>query len=159
MKNFSLMSIGNQNQMGTALVTALVILVVLTLLGISVMGNVSLEAKMAGNTQETNRALQIAETGLAHVYEDLAAFDLRLHQKSDPPRPISVFGGTAEVVVFYNSMGSKPRRGTSLETTYSADKYASANFEMTSTGRAGADATTVVRQGTTQITPKGEHIE
>lgn len=52
---------------GFALITALLMLVVLTLLGVSLMGGVSLHAKMASNTQEKMRATTAASLALNAV--------------------------------------------------------------------------------------------
>lgn len=60
---------------GAALVTALVLLTVVTLLAITSMSTNTLEEKMASNSQEVNRAFQTAETGLAKILVDDAAFN------------------------------------------------------------------------------------
>jgi hypothetical protein len=54
-----------RRQGGVALVVALILLVVMTLLGLSAMDSVMLETKMATNAQERAYAFQIAETVLA----------------------------------------------------------------------------------------------
>ena len=53
-----------QRQKGAALVTALIMLLVLTLIGITGIQTITLEEKMAGNLQDQNLALQAAEAGL-----------------------------------------------------------------------------------------------
>ena len=55
-------------QRGAVLIVSLILLAVLTLLGLSTMSTTSLEEKMAANTQESTRAFQIAETGLARAF-------------------------------------------------------------------------------------------
>ncbi len=60
---------------GAALVTALVLLTVVTLLAITSMSTNTLEEKMASNSQEVNRAFQTAETGLAKILVDDSAFN------------------------------------------------------------------------------------
>jgi hypothetical protein len=57
-------------------VVALVLLAVLTLLGVTAMNTTSMEERMAANTQEGARALQLAETGLALAYADQDAYDI-----------------------------------------------------------------------------------
>lgn len=54
-----------QRQQGAVLIVSLILLVILTMLGISAMESTKLETKMAVNTAEVNHALQIAEVGLA----------------------------------------------------------------------------------------------
>jgi type IV pilus assembly protein PilX len=63
-------------QRGTVLVVALILLLVLTLLGISAMNTTSLEERMAANTQELNRAFHAAESGLSSAFADPNAFNL-----------------------------------------------------------------------------------
>jgi len=53
-----------QRQQGAVLIISLMLLIVLTMLGISALDSTKLETKMAANTTEMNRALQIAEIGL-----------------------------------------------------------------------------------------------
>jgi len=58
-------------QTGAALVVSLMLLVILTMLGISAMESTKLETKMATNTAEVNRALQMAEYGVSRVHNEL----------------------------------------------------------------------------------------
>lgn len=51
-------------QRGAVLVISLMLLIILTMLGISALDSTKLETKMAANTAELNRALQMAEIGL-----------------------------------------------------------------------------------------------
>ncbi len=62
------------NQRGAVLVTALVFLVILTLLGITSMSTNTLEERMAGNAQDANRAFQAAESGLRAAFNSDVAF-------------------------------------------------------------------------------------
>lgn len=62
-------------QSGAALVMALVILLVLTLLGISAMRTSSLEQLMAGNVQEMMRAFEAADSGTEKALVDIATFN------------------------------------------------------------------------------------
>jgi type IV pilus assembly protein PilX len=58
------MNITPRKQRGAVLIISLVLLVVLTLLGLSAMQNTSLEEVMAGNLRSENVAFQAAEAGL-----------------------------------------------------------------------------------------------
>lgn len=51
-------------QQGATLVVSLILLLVLTILGISTMGTASMEMRMAANNQYLENAFQLAETGL-----------------------------------------------------------------------------------------------
>lgn len=64
-----------RRQVGAALVMALVILLVLTLLGVSAMRTSSLEQIMSGNVQDMMRAFEAAESGSAHALVDLSTFN------------------------------------------------------------------------------------
>lgn len=57
-------SIHLQRQRGAVLVISLMLLIILTMLGISALDSTKLETKMAANVAEMNRALQAAEIGL-----------------------------------------------------------------------------------------------
>lgn len=54
-------------QKGFALVVSLLILVVLTLLGVSMFGNVGLQQRMASNTREKSRAFEAAQAALQYA--------------------------------------------------------------------------------------------
>ncbi|MEM7469098.1 MAG: PilX N-terminal domain-containing pilus assembly protein [Pseudomonadota bacterium] len=67
--------LNKRNQSGAALVTALVLLTIMTVLAITSMSTNTLEEKMAANAQEMNRAFQLAESGLQIALADGNAFD------------------------------------------------------------------------------------
>ena len=52
------------SQSGAVLFTALALMVMTTLLAVTMMGNTSMDEKMAQNSQDKNRAFQAAETGI-----------------------------------------------------------------------------------------------
>ena len=54
----------NNRQEGAALVVSLVLLLVLTILGVSTMSTAKMEMRMAANAQFFENAFQLAETGL-----------------------------------------------------------------------------------------------
>lgn len=60
-----------RHQSGIALVFALVVLVILTILGVSALRTSSLEQLMSGNTQEMTRALEAADSGLSRALNDI----------------------------------------------------------------------------------------
>lgn len=143
--------LGCGRQAGTALIMALVILVILTLLGVTVMGNVSLEAKMAGNAQETQRALQFAESGLEHTFNSTDSYPIELGKTLTTASPIVFDGGEAVVATTYHTQSNIPLRANSVENIYSNRDYTTANFEQESTGTTRAGARAVVKQGARQI--------
>ena len=64
------------SQKGAALITALVMLVILTMLGLSSIMTNTMNERMAANSQEVNRAFQAAETGLDLGYADADSFNI-----------------------------------------------------------------------------------
>ena len=57
-------------QTGAVLFTALVMMVLMTLLAVTMMGNTAMDEKMAQNSQDKNRAFQGAETGIELAIAD-----------------------------------------------------------------------------------------
>jgi Tfp pilus assembly protein PilX len=149
------LNIANQN--GAALITALVLLVLLTMLGLSNMSSTSMQEKMAANSQTINRAFQAASSGIEIVYNDAAAFDTRLTEDtdgtssdsyadaSDPTKEkynTSIGGSSSnkyDAVVTYNSVfvqDTKPPRGSGWDSNFSY-YY----FDLSATGCLVADNT------------------
>lgn len=58
-------------QSGAALVFSLVVLLILTILGVSALRTSALEQLMAGNTQELTRALEAADSGLGISFRNM----------------------------------------------------------------------------------------
>ena len=161
---------GRSAQRGAVLLVALVILVVLTLLGVSTMNSTQLEEKMAANNQEVTRAFHAAESGLSEAFNDNAAWTV---SQSDPieydaPETDGIISpGKADTSSTF--LGFSPPPPGSL---YSATSFQSANFDFQSdscTDQAvtddsddgivddcvAADALTVtVHGGAYQIAPK-----
>jgi hypothetical protein len=62
-------------QTGAVLVMSMVILLILTILGVSALRTTSLEQLMSGNIQEMTRSLQTADSGASKVLIDLGTFN------------------------------------------------------------------------------------
>lgn len=139
-----------KQQKGVALLSALILLVMLTILGLSSMRSTTLEERMAANTQIVNRAFQAASTGIEIVFSDSAAFDLRLTRASDGTASDSYkaqydsdIGGSGgdsyDAVTDYNSIflqSTPPIRGSGYD-----NKYAFYYFDLSATGCIVVDAT------------------
>lgn len=123
----------NLNQQnGAVLLTALILLVMLTLLGLSSMSSTTMEERMASNTQLINRAFQAAATGIEIVFADGNAFDTRLTRASDGTagdayaglNDTTIGGGSAtsyDAVATYNSVfvqNIPPPRGSGYDSTF-----------------------------------------
>ncbi len=139
-------------QRGMALIMALVILLILTILGVTAMTTSSLEEKMSGNIQEQNRAFQAAESGINKVLVDPNAL---VPNGSYAPAPYTFDGGksgTAAVKVKFGAFAPPARRGGSY--AYSATQFQGAHFDIASTGTTVTNAKSVNHQGVELIVPK-----
>lgn len=124
---------------GTALVMALLILLILTVLGITAMNTSTLEERMAGNTQEATRAFEAAESGInAH----LASPNLNLTDTT-PVNYTFASGQSGKADVNTKFLGySEPLRGSGFATSDTM-----ANFEVIGTGTTMTGAKSAVHQG------------
>lgn len=59
----------NQKQSGSALIISLILLVLLTIIGVSAMQNTTMQEVMSGNTKEMHRSFHAAELGLRRAEE------------------------------------------------------------------------------------------
>lgn len=71
-----------RRQQGAALIVSLMILIVITLLGISAMRNTTLDERMAGNMHDLQLAFQAAETALREGEEALSVATLPVFNNS-----------------------------------------------------------------------------
>lgn len=150
------LNIPNQ-QKGAVLITALVFLLILTILAVTSMTTNTLEEKMAANSQEINRAFQTAETGVEIAMSDEAAFSTANTKESDgtagDPYPektmsgIGSYGATATYNAIYRQQ-TRPPRGSKWDSSFSM--Y---HFDLSATGRTATGATTTIHAGAYQIGP------
>jgi type IV pilus assembly protein PilX len=142
-------------QNGAVLVTALIMLVILTLLGLSSMSTTTMEERMAANAQELTRAFQAASSGLEMVLGDGDAFattnTLDTDGTADDPydKTAPVGGGGYNADSDYNSVYRQmtvPPRGSGWDSTYGY--Y---HFDLTATGITDSGATTTLHAGAFQV--------
>ena len=150
MKQYSTIKLNANKQNGAVLMTALIMLVLLTMLGLSSMNTTTMEEKMASNTQLINRAFQAAATGIEIAYNDSNAFDTRLTKASDgtasdayKDKYDSSIGGSGshsyDAVADYNSVfiqDTVPPRGSGWDS-----QYAFYYFDLSATGCVVVDDT------------------
>ncbi len=132
-------------QRGMALVMALAILLILTILGVAAMSTTNLQEKMAGNVQEQTRAFEAAESGLSKILTTSGALVLTGQTTNEFP-----FGNTKAVVVVNYKQSVAPKRGSG----YSSTSFSEANFDQQSTGTTLTGASSVIHRGVAQIVPK-----
>ncbi len=125
---------------------SLVILMILTLLGITAMSTSSLQEKMSGNAQETTRAFEAAESGLNQALNTSGALSLSGSTTNNFSYD-SGKSGSATVVTSFVQYTS-PKRGSGYGSSFQA-----ANFDQSSTGTTTVGAKAIVHQGVAQIVP------
>lgn len=136
-----------KSQHGAALVMALVILLILTLLGVTAMGTSSLEEKMAGNIQEATRAFEAGESGLNKALNEEGTLDLSATTTKNYSFD-SDKSGKAEVQTTFVQY-SQAKRGSGYGSSYNNV----ANFDQVSTGTTVTGAKSVIHQGIAQTLP------
>lgn len=76
-------SVSHKNQSGVILVVSLIILLLLTLIGLTGMQTTSLEEKMAGNMRDKNLAFQAAEAALKAGEDKVGAGNITCNKAPD----------------------------------------------------------------------------
>ncbi len=140
-----------RRQSGTVLIVAMILLVVLTLLGVTAMNTTSLEEKMASNAQEQVHAFQAAETGLSQAFNDNAAYDIAGTCGVGDVTSTDFAGSSNDLTYCTNFMGFSPPPPGSL---YSATSFQAAHFNFRSTGTSGSSLSATLNGGAYQIAPK-----
>jgi len=156
-----------QRQQGAVLIISLMLLIVLTMLGISALDSTKLETKMAANTAERNRALQIAEIGLriplTHVTYDVNKIvDIAKRADSNPlPPEYYRLNSSNQLVLATGASDSSAGYVLKVQTIRSSELYLDnsgkgkclkecvLNFIIISTGRSREDvnATSITLRG------------
>lgn len=139
--------IGAHRQRGTALVLSLVILVILTILGVTALSTSSLEEKMAGSMQEVTKAFEAAESGVESALATPGVMNLNAATTNSFTYN-SGQSGTADVTTTLIEF-SPPKRGSGYSSQYRA-----ANFSLSSKGTTTSNARVTIDQGVGQIMPR-----
>ncbi len=137
-----------QNQKGAALITALVFLVILTMLALGSMSTSTLEEKMAANSQEINRAFQTAEGGIEVAFNDPNSFSLT-NTQTNPYAAIVTNFGTSDADTNYSvayRQSTTAKRGSGWDSN-----YVYYHFGMQSSAVTGSGAATVINAGAYQV--------
>lgn len=137
-----------QCQNGAALITALVMLVILTMLGLSSMTTNTMEERMSANSQEINRAFQSAESGLDQAYADIDGFNISKTVSNPNTGTDNNFAGQGTALTY--SIGFRqqtpPKRGSGWDSNYSL--Y---HFDMSSSAATESGASTTIHAGSYQV--------
>ncbi|MDH5393240.1 MAG: PilX N-terminal domain-containing pilus assembly protein [Gammaproteobacteria bacterium] len=143
------MQLKNQQQ-GIVLVICLVMLMVLTIMGVSSMSNTTLQLQIARNTQEQNTAFQTAEAGIRNAKEIADYTALRnpdpnvtyVPQSFNYVMPVSGLTATATT----SHMGCTRRFGNSIDRAASQNVFVT---EATGLSPGGSRSTVVSAVGKT----------
>lgn len=124
-----------QRQRGAALVIGLMMLVALTLIGVTTMGMSSMELRMASNAQNKSNAFQAAEAGLEVGLADTDAENITAAQAITAPVLVN-----ATATVNATFVGLIPGRGNGFTTGVSCpgsspERTRCAHFQITSVGQ------------------------
>lgn len=92
-----------QRQQGAILVTSMLLLIVLTVLGVTMMRMTNMQERMAGNTRDVNLALQGAEAALRAAEDRLSPANLVLRPQATNAAGCVFCGRDALPVAIYDS--------------------------------------------------------
>jgi Tfp pilus assembly protein PilX len=138
----------SQDQRGAALVVALLLLLVLTLLGISGMNTASLELVMAGNQQYQANAFRAAESGIERA---MIVGKFNPATTSEPIAQTTVTGTTDKYVgTIKAELGGLPQGAIWGNSWNSFSTY---HFAINSTGTSVRNAKAVLTQGVAVLAP------
>lgn len=142
------------HQQGAVLITSLVMLVILTLLGLSTMTNSSLQERMAANSQEISRSFHIADSALSTAFDDANSLDTSRTVQIDLN---NTWGNNVSTIATarYSSRftGTTPLgRGRNLSQLWGSD-FGRYHFELQSIGTTNSEINTVLNSGVVQIGP------
>jgi type II secretory pathway pseudopilin PulG len=141
-----------RGQRGAVLIVSLILLVVLTLLGVSVMNMTQLEERMASNSQEVVQAFQSAETGLQRAYNDVRDWDLAAPMtstNSTNPSGIGRLDQSTYKIEFIVSHDAPPGSG------FDPAKFEIVNFDLFSQGTAESNFSSDLHGGAFRMRTKG----
>ena len=127
---------------------ALVILLILTILGVTAMSTSSLEQKMAGNIQDLTRAFQAAESGVDRILDNTTSFDTSNPTSSNYSFDSGKSGSTTVTPALIQITPGSTRGRKSCGVT----SCSTAHINLTSNGVLG-NARYTVHQGVTQSAP------
>lgn len=141
-------------QRGAVLVVALVLLVALTLIGVSAMNTTSLDERMAANAQQMNVAYQTAETGLSEALRDPDAYDITGTYSPGPQNLLGDPNYQYEYTTEFKGWSDPPATKDKWDET----QFQAAHFEFECRGEStgGANIQVTLFGGVFQIAPRSE---
>ena len=161
------------NQQGLALATAMIFLVILSIIGITAMRNAATEQKTSSNIRDQNHAFQLAETVLVRVMRDAQNNNLQYALPSSilSQRVLDTIYDTNPLLFQYTSYatdnpgqslilnasltyrGESASKGQTLQQINSLNATSLHNFQIETTGKYSNSVATLA-QGITLVGPK-----
>ena len=146
-------------QNGTVLIVSLIILLVMTVLGLTAAGSASMELRMAGNSERINTTLQAAESAVEATINNVNLLGQALNSTTAINRTIrlnSAYDAASQPVeseaeISYVGQGSMD--GFSLGVNQ--NNFVAHNFEVIGTGSMQDNVTSVTSQGVYRVAPSG----
>lgn len=139
---------GNRKQSGAALIVALILLLVITILAMSMMGTSRMQLVMAGNTQFSLLAFQAAQSAIESRI--IAAGFSTGTAAADVTYPYASIGTSATASIDYITASDVPAGGYSLGAGFQA--Y---HFQIDAAATAPRGATSSQSQGIYIVGPGG----
>ncbi len=134
-------------QRGAVLVVSLILLVILTLLGMSVMNTSQLEERMAANVQEVNQSFHSAETGLSWgIANEIADLNPDVDVPATTATIPSGVGRTDELEYSLQFIADANPGGL-----WDVAQFRAAHFDMLSIGTSGSGLETTLHGGLKKI--------
>lgn len=158
-------------QQGAVLIVSLVMLLLMTILGLTAMSSATMEQKMAANSQDLNITLQASESATRAVYEDINVLGEALNSSTPVERTVTLsnaiitvvdpLSGVATSVIgpedtvtssaSVQYIGQSPVSGFSLGVNKT--NFAAYHFAVTGTGTMSNKINTVTAQGVYRVAP------
>ena len=152
-----MMIVMKRQQEGMALATAMIFLIVLSIIGVTAMRNTTLEQNMSSNMQDLNHSFQLAESGIVRRSREASLLDTtRLANNPIPAVYTSVYDDADAPIAlntesFYRGEGLP--KGDTLESINSINTTSEHVFHIQSVGRYNNSVSTH-GQGITILGPK-----
>ena len=141
-------------QRGAVLIVSMIFLIIMTLLAVTGMTTTSLEEKMASNSQETSRAFQAAETGLAQALADPASYQLT-GTHAVGKAEIAETGFESEYSADFIGISAPPLVLNDPRLLNNIDCYETANYDLISTGTTLGNVAVTIHGGAWRLKKTG----
>ena len=139
-----------QKQQGTTLLVALIILVVITLIGVTAMKNANIDEQMASNLYQKNLTFQASESAVESTINDSTLIQQAINSNTPVTQAVTVPIPNTTATVSYSAVGSGLAVGSS------ANLFSGTRFMITATGEIpDLNARTVTVHGVVRLAPGG----